>query len=82
MFTNVQKYSKNATLKKQLYRLVSEYVSGAVWLWMEGGADFLKVGVSWFSLAPRALHHRSITSTMPTARNLTAYLARIHVKHI
>ncbi len=25
----------------------SEYVSGAVWFWLERGADFLQVGASW-----------------------------------
>ncbi len=40
------------------------------------GADFLKVGALWFSLTP------SRVQFMPTARNLPAYLARIHVKHI
>ncbi len=38
--------------------------SGAEWFWLEWGADFLKVRASWFSLAPRALHHCSITSTI------------------
>ncbi len=38
--------------------------SEAVWFWMEQGADFLQVGALCFSLAPRALHHHYIPSTI------------------
>ncbi len=54
-------------------------MSGAVWIWLEQRADFLKVGASWFSLAPRALHHEYKS---PTTCNITAYLARIHMLNI
>ncbi len=59
---------------------------------------FLKVGASWFSLAPTALHHRSKSAPpplqersttvpsqgqfMPMTRNITVYLAIIQVKHM
>ncbi len=33
------------------------WVEWSVVIWLERGADFLKVGASRFSLAPRALHH-------------------------
>ncbi len=39
---------------------------------MEGGADFLKVGASWFSFAPRALHPEPI---LPIRRIRTLHRA-------
>ncbi len=52
----------NLSWQKQLLTISVCERSGVVWFGLEGGADILKVGASWFSLVPRALHHRSITS--------------------
>ncbi len=55
----------------------SEYVSGVVWFWMEQGADILESqSVVVFIRSKNAPSRVQLT---PTTRNITAYLARIHM---